>query len=379
MQLYKSTHDPFYKLVVDYRNVEKLKGTYVDGWAPKADGRVHSTFTFRPATHQMSSVHPNVQNTVGEKGGELGVRFKRVIEARPGRKLVSFDFTGLHAYMLGYLAKDRSYMRLAALGIHDFVAAHMLRKESKDEETLARLVDLENWLTEDDKVLAENLSWIKSKHKVFRSKVKPAVHGYGFGIGAKKLSDNFPDNFATKAEAQVVIDMLNTIFPLVAQYREDIKREAQLRGYLMTPYGAIRHFSDVYDVREVQEGHQPRFGEKLFRTKSGKLYKEGSGQDAEKAIAFLPAACSFGYKKDGMLMTAERGLDDRYCLINEVHDELLFECPDKRVDECMETMFPILQHRSRCLRDAEMAPEGLICPAAVGVGQYLSDMKELIS
>src|SRR6185369_17362292 len=133
--------------VLKYRNYAKLRSSYIGddqasaaakvakgkkpnrGWQPAADGRVHASILYRPASGQLSSVGPNVQNAIGEKGGELGTRFKNCIEARPGYTLREYDYTGLHAYMLGFLANDPDYMRLSRLGIHDFVTANIVAKE----------------------------------------------------------------------------------------------------------------------------------------------------------------------------------------------------------------------------------------------------------
>lgn len=402
-QLARKTKDPFYDLVVKFRNYEKLISTYVKGWQPKLDGRVHSSFLFRPATGQLSSVGPNVQNSPGEKGGELSVRFKDCIRARPGRTLVELDWTGLHAYMLGFLANDPSYMRLSRLGIHDFLAANILKMMidsdgvEKAAKSYARMIDpksptvdyglidatgvevslVDKWLGWGDDVLAAKLNWIKSKHKVFRSKIKPAVHGYGFGLGAFKLFKGYPDNFATIREAQAPLTMLNNLFPIVAQYREDIKEKADREGCLISPFGAIRHFYNVFDKRPVSPNHIPRYGEKLYVSgRSGKTYKITGGMDAEKAIAFLPANCSFGYVKDSMLELAKQELDEKYCLVNQVHDSLLFECLDEQVDECVEEVLDLMQAPSTYLV-SPLAPEGLRCYASASVGKRWGQMKEL--
>ena len=53
------TDDDFYLKVIEYRGLTKLRGTYVDGFRPGADGRVHTTFTFQTAIAQLSSRNPN--------------------------------------------------------------------------------------------------------------------------------------------------------------------------------------------------------------------------------------------------------------------------------------------------------------------------------
>ncbi len=408
-QLYRKTGDEFYNLVIKYRNYDKLKNTYVKGWTPKGDERVHSSYIFRPATGQLSSVGPNVQNAIGSKAGELGIRFKNCIEARPGYLIGECDFTGLHAYMLGFLAGDKSYMRLASMGIHDFVAAHILNKElprhieelSNDKLTVKRreqknealtkvglptdrdgLCDLwdhvrscDGWLNLPDDELAKRLDWVKGNAKVYRSKVKPAVHGYGFGIGAYKLWKTYPDSFQSSREAQDIINMLNNLFPIVAGYREQIKEQAHKQGFLMSPFGYIRYFHQVFDYRPVKADHEPQYGETLVRRR-GRMYKKTGGQDAEKAIAYLPANCSFGVKKDALIALEREGLATRYGLINEVHDSFLFEFKEELKDEWVRDVLEVMQRPSPLLI-GDLAPEGLSCRAAAAIGKSWGSMKEV--
>jgi hypothetical protein len=77
-RLAKRTGDPLLPLVIEYKEVEKMRGTYVRGWKPGADGRVHTNFNFKPATGQLSSSDPvNAQNFPAH--GSLAEAMKRMI------------------------------------------------------------------------------------------------------------------------------------------------------------------------------------------------------------------------------------------------------------------------------------------------------------
>jgi hypothetical protein len=122
-RLARKTHDPLYRKVIWYREVRLMKATFVDGWAPAVhDGRVHTTFTFAPATGQLSSRDPNVQNAPEhEKEGRtdgLADKFQRIIEAPAGSKIVSFDHKSFHALTLAHLAEDKDYERVVRLDVH---------------------------------------------------------------------------------------------------------------------------------------------------------------------------------------------------------------------------------------------------------------------
>jgi len=78
VRLGKRTGDPLLPLVVEYAEVSKMRGTYVRGWKPGADGRVHTNFNFKPATGQLSSSDPvNAQNFPAH--GTLAEAMKRMI------------------------------------------------------------------------------------------------------------------------------------------------------------------------------------------------------------------------------------------------------------------------------------------------------------
>jgi uracil-DNA glycosylase family 4 len=85
-KLIRETRDPVYAGVLDYRAINKVKGTYVDATLARLDGddRLHGTFGFKPATMRLNGVNPNLQNVVADKGGKasLAAGFRNTIEAR---------------------------------------------------------------------------------------------------------------------------------------------------------------------------------------------------------------------------------------------------------------------------------------------------------
>ncbi len=76
-RLAKKTGDPLLPKCIEFTEVQKMRGTYVQGWKPGADGRVHPNFGFKPATGQLSSDNPNAQNYPAH--GELAERMKMMI------------------------------------------------------------------------------------------------------------------------------------------------------------------------------------------------------------------------------------------------------------------------------------------------------------
>lgn len=362
LRLAQTTKDDFFLKVLEYRELQKIASTYIDGWRLGPDGRIHTTYTFAPATGQLSSRDPNVQNPI--KGGALGKAFRRTIRARDGYKLVEIDWTAFHALTLGFCARDPDYMRLARLDIHSYVAGHLLRLPGRDA-----------WLQLPTLGLAAALEQVKRDHQDVRNrKAKPTILGYGFGLGAKKLYDMNVESFSSKAEAQKLIDLINSLFPRTAAFREEVKELASKQCYLRSPHGFVRRFWDVYSFRQVKEGYEPKFGEKLF-SREGKVWKRQSGDEGEAAIAFLPASSAFGHVRDVMIHISEMGWDEKYGLINQVHDSLLFECPDALVDDCVRDCSGAMEMASAVLVDPDVAPSGLRCGVEASVGQDWASLK----
>ncbi len=379
-RLARKTKDSLYPMVLQYREFEKMKSTYVDGWAPSdiveykmfdvpqvvlagaeptsttvvSIGRVHTTFTFRPATGQLSSRGPNIQNAPKHEGQRavpgLAHAFRRIIEAQPGHRIVSFDYKSFHALTLGFEAGDPDYMRLARLDIHSFLAAHILKLEGCD-----------NLLARSDDELREYFRWLKSDpDRLFTRdfKAKRAILGYGFGLGYRKLYDMNQEAFTRQAEAKRTIEMLNRAFPRTAQFRNTIRNRAHRDTFLLTRHGCIRHFFDVYRWDARYGTNRP-------------------GRDSEKAIAYLPANDAFGHIKDAMLRLEDSGWNQRANFFNQIHDDLMFEIPDGVFDEAVPAILAEMVKPSEILIDPVTAPDGLQCAVEVKVGRTWEKMEEL--
>jgi DNA polymerase I-like protein with 3'-5' exonuclease and polymerase domains len=205
--------------------------------------------------------------------------------------------------------------------------------------------------------MCSRLAYIKKNFAAIRQKAKVVGLGTQFGMGANSLFKQNEDFFSSKAEAQTIITMLDHLFPKVTKYKQDIVRLAHKQKYLHSPFGYIRWFWQVlkYDPLRQCLVH---------------------GEQAEQAIAFLPANIAFGHKKEAMLTLSALGLDEKYGLINEIHDALLFCCPEGLVPECCQTVQEIMEAPSKVLIDPEVAPGGLSVKVDVMVGNNWAGMEE---
>lgn len=350
-----TTGDAFYRMVIDLRELGKIDSTYIDseGWQPSSDGKIHAEFHNGPASGQIGSRRPNVQNIPkpGKPGTlqhELATRIRRCIVASPGHKIVAVDMSGFHAQTLAWCAQDRDYARLAALDPHSFLAAHMLRIEGVD-----------NWMELTDSELSDRLAWVKRNHEDVRNKqAKPAILGIGFGMGASKLYRLNEDSFSSLAEARKVRSVLQSLFPRIFVWQADTKKIAHTTGKLTTPFGCVRRFWDVMSWDEDRGEWRP-------------------GTQAEECIAYQPSNTAHCHiKLAGMRMQANGWLD-RYRLINFIHDEYLFDCPNELVDECVENVKMEMERPSTVMVGGIVKPEGFWVQAEASVGADWSSMRKV--
>jgi uracil-DNA glycosylase family 4 len=343
-RLYAKTKDPLYKAVLDYRDAATVLSNHIENWKPAGDDRVHSTFYYDPATGQLSSRRPNIQNAPKHRDDGL---FRSIVQASEGKVLIEFDYKSFHALTLGFEAQDRDYMRLARLDIHSFITAHLLKLGERDG--LLGLCDAE---------LSERLSAIRRDHKHVRDyKAKRAILGYGFGLGAKGLWERYKEDLSLK-EARELFAMIDACFPKAKQWRSDIRVQAHEQKCLISRHGYIRRF---YEVLKWEHG-------------AGLV---PGGEQSEAAIAFLPANDAFGTIKDAILALDARSLLERFGFINTVHDSLLFECDKTLAEECIATVWPVMEKPSVVLVDPLVAPDGLVCEVGVSVGPSWEKMEEL--
>ncbi len=321
LKMSKRYKTDIYSNIVSYREVRKLQSAYLRAWQPHpTTGRIHTTFKFGPATGQLAANNPNVLTQV--KRGSHAKGFRRCVLAEPGHTLVEIDMTAFHAKTLGFEAQDPSYMRLAALDIHSYVAAHLLKLDGVDY-----------WLELSDEELGERLAAVKKQHKDTRDfKAKPAILGIGFGLGVNKLFSMNEDSFASKREAQHVMDVVRNTFPRVFEWQTYIREKAQRQSYLQSRFGFIRRFYDVLRFEPERGGWV-------------------SGPQSEACIAFLPANDAHAHLREILIRCDALGYLARYNLINVIHDAVLFHCPTPLLEECIHNVKAELERPSTILVD----------------------------
>src|SRR5437660_1274465 len=265
------------RLLIEYRELSKLKSTYVDalpGYVNAQTGRVHTSFNQTgAATGRLSSSDPNLQNIpVRTPRGEA---IRRAFVAAPGAVLLTADYSQIELRLLAHLSGDPAFVQAFTQGgdIHRQTAAVIFNVAQ-------------------DKVTSE-----------MRARAKTINFATIYGQGAFALSRQLG---ITQDEAKQFIEQYFTRFSGVRAWLDRTVAEARAKGYVETLFGRRRYVPELkdrnYNIRA--------FGERTATNSP----LQGSAADLIK-IAMVRIAAAL---KQG-------GLASR--MILQVHDELVFEVP----------------------------------------------------
>ena len=265
------------RLLIEYRELSKLKSTYVDalpGFINPASGRIHTSFNQAgAATGRLSSSDPNLQNIpVRTPRGEA---IRRAFVAAPGAVLLTADYSQIELRLLAHLSGDPAFVQAFMQGgdIHRQTAAVIFN------------------VAQDD-VTSE-----------MRARAKTINFATIYGQGAFALSRQLG---ITQDEAKQFIEQYFTRFSGVRAWLDRTVAEARAKGYVETLFGRRRYIPELKD----RNFNIRAFGERTATNSP----LQGSAADLIK-IAMVRIAAA---------LTAA-GLGSR--MILQVHDELVFEVP----------------------------------------------------
>ena len=368
--LAKRTRDPIYEHFLTYRAFSKVKGTYVDGMLRRMDDedRVHPTFGHNASTLRDTCKNPSFHNLISKDKREdkyrLGERFRQCVIAEAGCKLLELDFSGIEAIQVGWFAGDPDYIRLSKLGMHAFVSSHLLRRPAD-----------RSW---PDDQLRSYLKEIKGSDRISYERAKRAVHGISYGLTAYGLQQTYPDLYPTLVSAQRVLDLiLKDIAPKIKTWQTAVIHRAHRQHYLGGSEHPYRYMLWLWNVIEYKSIPTSLYHSKLasgapvwIDPTSGKTFALILGDDAKKSIAFYPQSTAGGNIKEACLRLFnpdhESFIGDAYFgrtpLRMPIHDSLVLEVPDAKVDRVIECV------SREMTRPIEAQP----CPEEWGMGSHLT-------
>ncbi|MBC7582041.1 DNA polymerase I [Aeromicrobium sp.] len=269
---------PIIDLITQYREVAKLKNTYVDTLPllVDEDSRVHTTFSLTTAqTGRLSSLDPNLQNIPTRT--DLGRHVRSAFVAAPGNKLVSADYSQFELRLAAYLANDKELIDMfnRDIDIHTATAALVAGRELEDVT------------------------------KQMRSAAKAVNFGILYGMSAHGLTAATGMTFE---QANAFIKRYKEVRKPLFEYMDQVKEQARIDGFVATLFGRRRPMPDI---------HSSNF-----------MVRQG----AERAAINVPIQ---GTEADLVKMAMIR-IDEKLraqhndCnMLLQIHDSVLVECPEE--------------------------------------------------
>ncbi len=269
------------RLILRYREIQKLQSTYIDGIRPLVTGGViHTTYNqTMTTTGRLSSANPNLQNipVKTDEGREL----RKLFIARPGHVFVDADYSQIELRLLAHFSGCRKLAEAYRRGddIHAATASLVFGIPISEVTPLQR------------------------------RRAKSVNFGIIYGMSAFGLAK---DVGTTQAEAQSYINRYFEANPEVKQYMDESVRFAKENGYIKTILGRKRYIPEL----KSPNYNQRSFGERAAMN----MPLQGSAADIIK-IAML-AVCK-RLKQEGM----------QAMLVLQVHDELILDVPLEETEQ----------------------------------------------
>ncbi|MFA5368092.1 MAG: DNA polymerase I [Dehalococcoidia bacterium] len=288
---------PVVDLVLEYRQLSKLKSTYVDALPalinPKT-GRVHTSFNqAATTTGRLSSSDPNLQNIPVK--GELGLQVRKAFIAGPGCVLLSGDYSQIDLRALAHLSQDPQLIEAFRKGedIHRATAAKIFNVSPNDVDSNMRRV------------------------------AKTVNFGVIYGMsdyGLEQATD------LSRTEASQFIKTYFDKYKGVAEYLEATKQQARQHGYVETLLGRRRYIPDINNSNGMIRAAAERM--------AINMPIQGTAADITKLAMIM----------------VQKEMDDRGLgpegsgcrMLLQVHDELVFEVPAAALDEMKQLVLEVM-------------------------------------
>ncbi|MCP4391500.1 MAG: DNA polymerase I, partial [Gammaproteobacteria bacterium] len=279
-------------LILEHRSLNKLMSTYIDKLPQEIDartGRVHTSYQQAVAsTGRLSSTSPNLQN-IPVRTAE-GRRIREAFIAAAGNRILALDYSQIELRIMAHLSGDDSLLNAFAQGldVHRATAAEVfgadLDQVSADQRRAAKAINF------------------------------GLIYGMSaFGLG-KQLSIG-------RHEAQQYVDTYFERYPGVRRYMEETKQRARDQGYVETVFGRRLYLPDI----NARNANVRQYAERTAINAP----MQGTAADIIKRA----------------MIEVQHWIDgngDSCKMIMQVHDELVFEVAERKVEHCRENIAELM-------------------------------------
>lgn len=282
-----SDQHPICKLVLEYRELAKLKSTYVDSLPElrHADGRIHTHFRQAlTSTGRLSSVNPNLQNIPIRT--ERGRDVRKAFIAKEGCVFVALDYSQIELRILAHISEDPGLISAFVMDtdVHAATASEVFGVPLQDVSA-----DL-------------------------RRTAKAINFGIAYGQGAFGLAENLG---ISRTEATDIINRYFQKFSQVKSYMSKTIQLAMETGYVETLFGRRRYIDEL----QSKNANIKKFGERAAINAP----IQGTASDIVKKAMILVST------------------SDAQGLLLQVHDELLFEVPHEEAESLRDRMKAVME------------------------------------
>lgn len=321
-----------FELVQEYRKWGKLKSTYVDGYLRFIDedtGRIHpDLMPLGTETGRFASRNPNMQNCPQKDNDPIGVR--KFIIAPEGKVILSLDFSQIELRVGAFYCRDKRMLETYRTGgdIHAQTTSVIYRipfEEAADKNA--------------------------PHYKERRTIAKNCNFGVFYGLFPTGLQRTLKFKAGlnpTLSECETIIQNLKSGYPGLAKWQDEVKKRAAVSCYTETWLGRRRYLLGI---------RSSDWGKKSFAERCA-LNTPIQGTAAD----ILKLAC-------GCIIS---GLPERLWLkpILQIHDELVFELPEDKVDEAVVFI-------KECMETQPFPEFDVPIVAEASVGRNFGEMKEM--
>lgn len=286
---------PIVEKIMQYRELSKLQNTYLlslPDMVNRNTKRIHTSYNQTiAATGRLSSVDPNLQN-IPVKGEGMGAEIRKAFVAEKGYKLLSLDYSQIELRVVAHVARDPEMMRTFNAGedIHTKTAVGIFGVEP-------------------DKVT-----------KDMRRHAKTINFGILYGLSAFGLSYRIQE--LGHVDAKEYIEKYFQTYPGVKAYIEAIKQEVHANGFVKNELGRTRKFPEI---------------------KSSQFFIR---QAAERAAMNFPIQSLAADVIKIAMINIEKAIRNQrpeIRMLLQVHDELVFEVKEDKVQHYTNLIRPLME------------------------------------
>jgi DNA polymerase-1 len=286
---------PIIPAVLRYRELQKLASTYIDSLPELVgkDGKIHSTFLQTgTTTGRMASRDPNLQNIPART--KEGRAIRKAFVAEKGYELVAIDYSQIELRIAAILSGDPNLIDIFKRGedVHRGVALRVFGVNAEE--------------------VTDNM----------RRQAKVINFGILYGMGVNALRQNLGGD-TTRQAAQEFLNAYFNTFTRLAEYLEETKSSARQHGYTETLFGRRRHFPGI--TSSVP----------FIRAQAERMAINAPIQGTQSDIIRIAMVTIAEYIK-------ELKLNDSVRLLLQVHDELIFEIKQDKLNSTVPTILDIM-------------------------------------